>query len=62
MTDNLFKKRRNGWDFAKKQLKDRLMINRELGYGISARVFAYAMFIMLVSPSWIKKIAYKVFR
>lgn len=28
MTDSLFKKRRNGWAFAKKQLEDRKMINR----------------------------------
>lgn len=62
MTENLFKKRRNGWKFAKKQLKDRMMINRELKYGISAYLFSYAMFIMLISPAWIKKIAYKVFR
>jgi len=62
MTESLFKKRRNGWAFARKQLQDRLMINRELGYGLDAYLFAYAMFLMLVSPAWIKKIAYKVFR
>lgn len=62
MTDTLFKKRRNGWDFAKKQFKDRLMINKGLGYGWKADVYGFAMFCMLVSPVWIKKIAYKVFR
>lgn len=62
MTENLFKKRRNGWAFAKKQLRDRLIINKELGYGFTARIFAYAMYIMLVSPPWLKKIAYKLFR
>ncbi len=62
MTDSLFQKRRNGWTFAKKQLKDRLMINRGLGYGFGADVFGFAMFCLLVSPAWIKKIAYKVFR
>jgi len=61
-TNSLFKKRRNGWAFAKKQLQDRKMINKTLGYGLGATVFAYLMFIMLVSPAWIKKIAYKVFR
>lgn len=61
-TNALFKKRRNGWAFAKKQLKDRKMINKTLGYGFSATVFGYMMFIMLVSPAWVKKIAYKVFR
>ena len=62
MTDTLFKKRRNGWAFAKKQLHDRLMINKTLGYGFGADVFGYMMFCMLVSPPWVKKIAYKVFR
>lgn len=62
MTDMMFKKRRNGWAFAKKQFKDRLMINRGLGYGWKADVYGFAMFCMLVSPAWIKKIAYRVFR
>lgn len=62
ITNALFKKRRNGWKFAKKQLSDRLTINRELGYSINARLFAYAMFGMLVSPAWVKKIAYQIFR
>lgn len=62
MTDSLFKKRRNGWEFAKKQLTDRLQINRDLKYGFGANIFAYAMFCLLVSPAWIKKIAYRVFR
>lgn len=62
MTDTMFKKRRNGWAFAKKQFQDRLMINKGLGYGFSADVFGFAMFCMLVSPAWIKKIAYRVFR
>lgn len=61
-TNSLFKKRRNGWAFAKKQLADRKMINKTLGYGFGASVFAYCMFILLVSPAWVKKIAYKVFR
>lgn len=61
-TNSLFKKRRNGWAFAKKQLEDRKMINKTLGYGFGATVFGYMMFIMLVSPAWVKKIAYKVFR
>ncbi len=62
MTDSMFKKRRNGWAFAKKQFTDRLMINRGLGYGIGADVYGFAMFCMLISPAWIKKIAYRVFR
>lgn len=62
MTDSLFKKRRNGWKFAKKQFKDRLLINRTLGYGLSADLFGFAMFILQLSPSWIRKAAYKIFR
>ena len=61
-TNSLFKKRRNGWAFAKKQLHDRKIINKTLGYGFGATVFGYMMFCMLVSPPWVKKIAYKVFR
>lgn len=61
-TDSLFKKRRNGWAFAEKQLHDRRIINRTLGYGLGATLFSYMMFIMLVSPSWVKKVAYRVFR
>lgn len=62
MTNAMFKKRRNGWAFAKKQFKDRRMINKGLGYGFKADVYGFAMFCMLVSPVWVKKIAYKVFR
>lgn len=62
MTDSLFRKRRNGWKFAKKQFQDRLMINRILGYGISADIFGFCMFVLLISPSWIRKTAYRVFR
>lgn len=62
MTDSLFKKRRNGWAFAKKQLQDRLMINKGLNYGIYANLFAYAMFVLLIAPPFVKKIAYRVLR
>lgn len=62
MTNAMFKKRRNGWAFAKKQFTDRLMINRGLGYGFGADVYGFAMFCMLISPAWVKKIAYRIFR
>lgn len=62
MTNAMFKKRRNGWAFAKKQFKDRLMINKGLGYGWKADVYGLAMFCMLVSPVWVKKIAYRILR
>lgn len=62
ITKSLFKKRRNGLAFAKKQLHDRKIINKDLGYGYGATVYGYMMFIMLVSPVWVKKIAYKLCR
>ena len=62
MTDAMFKKRRNGWAFAKKQFSDRLKINRDLKYGLGADVYGFAMFCMLISPAWVKKIAYRLFR
>lgn len=60
MTNNLFKKRRNGYAFAKQSLRDRFMINRGLGYGIYANLFAIMMFLITVSPVWVKKIAYRL--
>ena len=62
MTNAMFKKRRNGWAFAKKQFTDRLKINKDLGYDWKAYVYGFAMFCLLVSPVWIKKIAYRVLR
>lgn len=62
MTESLFKKRRNGWKFAKKQFKDRLHINKTLGYGFGADAFGLAMFILQLSPTWTRKVAYKIFR
>lgn len=62
MTESLFKKRRNGWKFAKTQFKDRLLINRTLNYGITADIFGLAMFLLQLSPTWIRKVAYKIFR
>lgn len=62
MTDAMFKKRRNGWAFAKKQFLDRLMINRDLRYGFGSDLYGFAMFCMLVSPACVKKIAYRMFR
>jgi glycosyltransferase involved in cell wall biosynthesis len=62
VTDAMFKKRRNGWAFAKKQFEDRLIINRGLGFGIMADIYGFAMFCLLIAPVWIKKFAYKMLR
>ncbi|MEJ5266113.1 MAG: glycosyltransferase [Bacteroidales bacterium] len=62
ITEDLFKSRRSGWNRAKKMLADRWKINRELNYGASAYLFAIAMFVLTIMPSWIRKWAYQVFR
>ena len=62
MTDDMFKNRRNGKEFAKSQLKLRLQIKNDLGYGFMAVVYAYAMYWLMISPSWLLKLAYKVLR
>jgi hypothetical protein len=38
-----FYNRRNGWKRAKQMLRDRLKINKALGYDISANLFAFAI-------------------
>ena len=62
MTDSMFKQRRNGKNFAKSQLKLRKLIAKDLGYGFMAYFYAYAMYLLMISPSWILKFAYKYFR
>lgn len=55
-----FYNRRNGWKRAKQMLRDRLKMNKALGCDVSANLFAFAMFCMTVSPSWVKKFLYKI--
>jgi hypothetical protein len=62
MTDSMFKNRRNGKAFAKSQLQLRKQIKKELGYGFMAYVYAYATYLLMISPVWVKKIAYRLFR
>ncbi|MDP8032887.1 glycosyltransferase [Pasteurella atlantica] len=55
--------RRANWEKSIGLLKFRLSkINRDLNYGIMADIYAIAYFLMSVSPSFVKKIAYKIFR
>ena len=62
MTDSMFKRRRNGKAFAKSQLLLRKLIIKDLGYGKIAYVYAYGMYMLMISPSWMLKLAYKVLR
>lgn len=55
-----FYNRRNGWKRAKQMLTDRMRMNKALNYDISANLFAIGMFCMTISPSWIKKILYRI--
>lgn len=55
-------KRRGGTRFAKEVLKLRKEINKGLGYGLKATLFGYAYYVMAISPGWVKKFAYRVFR
>lgn len=62
MTDSMFTQRRNGREFAKSQLKLRKLIAKDLGFGVKAYIYAYFTYILMISPSWVLKIAYKVLR
>ena len=62
ITDAMFKQRRNGKKFAKSQLELRKLIADDLGYGAKARVYAYAIYLLMISPSWVLKMAYRVLR
>lgn len=62
MTDNMFKNRRNGRVFASSQLNLRKVIRKDLGYGFKADIYAYATYLLMISPSWLLKLAYRVLR
>lgn len=55
-------KRRGGKKFALEILRLRNKINKELGYGMKAKLFGYCYYVMAISPGWVKKFAYTVFR
>lgn len=55
-------RRRGGTKFALEVLRLRKEINKNLGYGVKAQLFAYAYYAMAVSPGWVKRFAYKTFR
>lgn len=62
MTDAMFTQRRNGKAFAKSQLQLRKMINKDLRFGFMANIYAYAMYLLMISPSWLLKLAYRILR
>lgn len=58
-----FYKRRGNVEKSIGLLKFRLFhINRDLKYGLSGDLYAIAYFLMSLSPSFVKKILYKIFR
>lgn len=61
ISDDLLK-RRGGFTFSKQQLKCRLLINKELKYGLKADLAAWALFFLRISPTWLMRYAYKVLR
>lgn len=62
MTDAMFTQRRNGKVFAKSQLEMRKIINKDLQFGSIANCYAYAMYLLMISPSWLLKLAYRILR
>ena len=52
--------RRNGWNRAKQMVRSRMDINKAMKYDISANLFAVAMALMTVSPTWLKKFLYRI--
>lgn len=62
VTNEMYASRRSGIKQAKIQLKDRLMINKGLHYGIKADIYAYCVFFIMIAPTWLRKFAYKIFR
>ena len=55
-----FYERRNGWKRAKHMLRARMELNKAMKSDVSANLFALAMAIMTVSPTWLKKFLYKI--
>ena len=57
---NDFYGRRDGMKRAKQMLKSRMEINNSMKYDMSANLFAIAMALMTISPTWLKKFLYKI--
>ncbi len=57
-----FFKRRGGLSKPLSDLKDRIKVIQTLGYNYDAYIYALGVFIVNISPAWIKKILYKRLR
>ncbi|MBQ2912590.1 MAG: glycosyltransferase [Bacteroidales bacterium] len=62
ITDAMFTQRRNGKEFAKSQYELRKIINKDLQFGFMSNVYAFVMYLLMISPSWLLKLAYRVLR
>lgn len=60
VTPDFYKTRRGGLMRAKQMLKDRMMINKDLQYDMSANLFALAMFFMTIMPTFVRKFLYQI--
>lgn len=57
-----FYMRRSGLKSALVYLRNKIRFNRGLHFGILADLFAICYFLMMLSPSWLKKILYRIAR
>lgn len=62
MNEAFFQSRRGGRKRATQLYRLRQKINRGLNFGFPARIFAIGMYLLTLSPSWLRKIAYRVLR
>lgn len=62
MTEAFFATRRAGKARARQLLALRKEINKGLGFGPEARLFARGMFLLALLPAGIRKLAYRIFR
>lgn len=55
-----FYARRDGWKRANQMMRSRLEINKAMRYDMTANLFASAMFVVTLSPTWFKKFLYRM--
>ncbi len=57
---DFYRNRRGGLKRAKKMLSDRFVINKSLHYDPSSYVFALLMFLVTISPAFIRRLLYRI--